>query len=81
MYKVKQGDLIGDIEGFPIEVVQRMVDCQVEQGYQANVNVFQRNNTNGFDWDKTKEGEYFWGNVIMIKDFDLFFRKYPKGKE
>ena len=39
MYEVKQEDLIGDIEGFPIEVVQRMLECQVEQGNKADVSV------------------------------------------
>ena len=29
MYEVKQEDLIGDIEGFPLEVVQRMIERQV----------------------------------------------------
>ena len=42
MYKVKQSDLIGDIKGFPIEVVQKMVERQVEQGNKADVTVFQK---------------------------------------
>ena len=28
-YKVKQEDLIGELEGFPIEVVQKMIERQV----------------------------------------------------
>jgi len=36
MYKVKQSDLIGDIKGFPIEVVQKMIERQVEQGNEGN---------------------------------------------
>ena len=31
-YKVTEKDLIGQLKGFPIEVVQKMVDYQVEQG-------------------------------------------------
>jgi len=30
MYKVKQSDLVGQIKYFPIEVAQRMVECQFE---------------------------------------------------
>ena len=35
-YKVKKEDLIGEIKDFPIEVVQKMVDYQVEQGNKAD---------------------------------------------
>lgn len=82
-YKVKQEDLIGDLEGFPIEVVQAMVIEQERQGYEANVSVFQRDKTSGltpkgFVWYKTKEKSHFWSEVIADKNFDLFFEKYPK---
>jgi hypothetical protein len=81
-YIVKQEDLIGQIKGFPIEVVQRMVDCQVEQGNKADVSVFQRDVRacvfdGGFDWDKTSEGSKFWCHVLT-GDFDEFFEMYPK---
>lgn len=81
-YIVKQEDLIGQIKGFPIEVVQRMADCQVEQGNKADVSVFQRNKdagqlNNGFDWHRTKEGKGFW-NIISDRTFDEFWKMYPK---
>jgi hypothetical protein len=81
-YIVKQEDLIGQIKGFPIEVVQRMVDCQVEQGNKADVTVFQRYKfastaMGGFDWRITKEREPFWC-YVMAGIFDEFFEIYPK---
>lgn len=95
MYKVKQEDLKGDIEGFPIEVVQKMLDTQVWQGNKADVGVFQRyrcsnKNMGGFDWNVSEcdfsEGysleslEYdFWVRVIAKRDFDLFFKHSPKA--
>lgn len=82
-YIVKQEDLVGQIEGFPIEVVQRMVDYQVEQGNKANVKIFQEDcrttdDCGGFWWDKTPEDFDFWEAVIGGKNFDRFFEKYPK---
>lgn len=82
-YKVKEEDLIGDIKNFPIEVVQKMVDYQVEQENEANVNVFQGFSPAGyfkagFIWSQTVEGESFWDNVICNERFDLFFERYPK---
>ena len=80
-YIVKPEDLKGEIANFPIEVVQRMVDCQVEQGNKADVSVFQKTSTDsidGFYWNETSEGGRFWGNVIGCKNFDLFFQLYPK---
>lgn len=42
MKKVKQSDLIGDIAGLPIEVVQKMCEEQVNQGNKFDVSVFQK---------------------------------------
>ena len=82
-YKVKQEDLIGNIAGFPIEVVQAMVDEQVRHGNPADVTVFQKNielddSKGGFDWDESIEGHRFWSDIIYNKNFDLFFKRYPK---
>ena len=82
-YKVKKEDLIGEIKDFPIEVVQKMVDYQVEQGNKADITVFQIRNyasisLGGFSWSNTVEGFNFWDDVINDKEFDLFFNKYPK---
>ena len=44
MYKVKKEDLIG----FPIEVVQRMIECQVEDDGVADISVFQKRASEGF---------------------------------
>jgi len=83
MYKVKQEALIGQIEGFPLEVVQRMVEEQVKQGNKADVTVFQESANSepiegGFLWTDTSEGFNFWEKVIGDKNFDKFFEKYPK---
>lgn len=80
-YKVTEKDLIGDIKDFPIEVVQRMVDCQLEQDNKACIDVLQGEKTGGFEWRKTKEGLDFWHKVIEHKNFNLFFQKYPKPNQ
>ena len=82
----------GDLIGFPKEIIARMLECQVEQGNPRNVTVFEEKmsagmDIKGFAWDKTKEGWYFWGNVISNKNFNHFFNfnhyfeKYPKKQE
>ena len=84
MYKIKKSDLKGQIENFPIEVVQKMVEKQVHQGHKADVKVFQVKSDSccdGFEWARTIEGDSFWRNVIYQADFPLFFEKYPKKKE
>lgn len=80
---VKPEDLKGEIFDFPIEVVQRMVDCQVGQGNKADVSVFQECSTKsflrgGFDWCKTVEGDKFWYEITNNENFNLFFQRYPK---
>lgn len=81
--KITEKDLIGDIAGFPIEVVKKMVEEQVRQGNKADVGVFQeytnRDKKNGgFDWEDTEDGFEFWDMVVIYKEFDEFFEKYPK---
>ena len=83
-YKVTKKDLVGKIEGFPIEVVQKMLERQVEQGNKEDVKVFQSNPVaskrwKGFDWEKTIEGGIFWHIIIVLRKFDLFFAIYPKN--
>lgn len=73
----------GQIEGFPKEVIRRMLECQVEQGNEEDACVFETVRqsgalSKGFEWYKTKEGNDFWLNVITGKNFNLFFEKYPK---
>lgn len=83
-YKVKERDLLRRLEGFPIEVVQKMLERQVEQGNEEDVKVFQSDPSagkrwKGFDWRETKEGDIFWHSVIVLRKFDLFFAIYPKN--
>lgn len=83
-YKVKQEDLVGQISNFPIEVVQKMVERQVEQGNKPDVTIFQKvccapRCNGGFTWESTIEGGDFWSIVIASGMFDEFFKRYPKG--
>ncbi len=80
---ITEKDLIGEIEGFPIEVVRKMVEEQIRQGNKADVEVFQKLSNvdkkhGGFEWEDTEDGYEFWNNVIIYKEFDEFFGKYPK---
>lgn len=85
VYKVKGVDLIKGLLGFPIEVVQKMVDNQYMQIGVSNVFIFQNDVTagrglGGFYWHETIEGEAFWRGVIEKRDFESFFKSYPKAK-
>lgn len=82
-FKLETYEPKGELEGFPKEIIARMLDCQEEQGNPRDVSVFEKYKcsllqTGGFNWYKTKEKEGFWHNVISNKDFDLFFIKYRK---
>lgn len=82
VYIVKKSDLIGEIANFPIEVVQKMIEEQVEQGNKADVTVFQDDNIadtygGGFSWVNAKDGDDFWCEIISKENFNLFFDRYP----
>lgn len=83
VYKVEDGDLIKGLSGFPIEVVQKMVDNQYKQMGVSNVLIFQNDvragrGACGFSWHNTTEREDFWRGVIKYKNFASFFEMYPK---
>lgn len=76
----------GDIKYFPIEVVEKMLYYQVQQGNKRDISVFENKWTTpkthgGVDWNKTHDGFSFWYNVIELKNFDWFFIKYPKKQD
>ena len=82
-FNVEQSDLIGEIEGFPIEVVEKMVYYQFMQKNSPNVRVFQlkrdaNKRNGGFNWDETIDDFDFWQPIIMRRQFNTFFNKYPK---
>lgn len=81
--KVTQKDLIGDLENFPIEVVEKMLQEQYKQVGKINISVFQNYKRSdiqrgGFHWENTIEGHGFWYSVIVEEKFDVFFKYYPK---
>jgi hypothetical protein len=75
----------GAIADFPREVVEMMLTRQFEQTWKRDVSVFEAAFSagpleGGFSWAGTPEGENFWTSVIYEKNFDTFFKKYPKNK-
>lgn len=84
-FNITTADLIGQLEGFPLEVVIAMLNYQVAQGNRADVGVFQKTpyaprGGGGFSWDRSVEGHAFWCRVIPEKEFHHFFRRYPSDK-
>ena len=68
----------GEIAGFPVEIVEKMLEYQFKQRHVRDVKVFEKSKTNGFIWADTPEGHCFWYDVINNENFDRFFEKYPK---
>lgn len=71
----------GDLENIPIEIIERMLEYQVEQGNPRDVTVFQNSayknkQFGGFDWTSTPEGADFWQTVLIEEKFDLFFDRH-----
>ena len=82
-YLIKESDITGSIDGFPVEIVQKMLENQVKQGNELDIRPFQIRASidkynKGFDWNKTIEGFRFWDYVINEGNFKLFFEKYHK---
>jgi hypothetical protein len=76
----------GQLTGFPLEVVEIMMQRQEEQGNARDASVFENDKwedigNKGFSHGRSIEGSEFWQKVIAENNFDLFFKKYPKKAE
>lgn len=80
--KITKKDLIGAIKDFPLEIVQKMIDYQFNYNGINNIKILQDplliETDYVFDWFKTIEGYEFWDRVIHNKEFEIYFKKYPK---
>ena len=81
IYGIVEDDLIEDLEGFPIYIVNKMIEYQTDQGNDADVDVFRYSaseprENGGFDWGGTKEGLDFWAEIIEYRNFDHFLTIY-----
>ena len=85
-FRLLAADIVGDIKGFPMGVVVRMMEEQEKCGNKPDVTVFQKYNgssrdVGGFYWQRTEAGKKFWSDVIGGYDFELFYEKYPEYKK
>jgi hypothetical protein len=74
---------MNELKGFPQEIIEKMLYYQEQQGNKRDVSVFEKcvvDDVDGFVWRSTPEGYDFWQRVILQKDFDHFFERYPKPK-
>ena len=85
-YGITKKDMIDCIKGFPVGVVVRMMEEQEKQGNKPDITVFQElidtdKYHGAFNWRETEEGHIFWENILLGKDFDKFYKRYPKYKK
>lgn len=90
-YKVTEKDLLGNLIGFPIPIVEKLLYYQVQQGNKEDVRIFQaikgpRKKEGGFDWSETdisldkSSNIRFWLAIIKYKNFGVFFNRFPSLK-
>lgn len=74
--KNKPVEYEGELEGFPENVVNAMLDEQERQGNPRDVTVFERNklastSIGGFEWSNTPDGAEYWTAIITKRRFYL----------
>lgn len=72
-------------EDLPIEIQEKMLERQVEQGNPRDPEVFKDcisygQSNKGFTWEATPEGHRFWEDILLRGDISTFYTKYPKSK-
>lgn len=65
----------GYLEGFPLNIIDKMIDEQIAQGNRPDVTVFehdagQNKKGGGFDWSLSRQKEEYWQEVIGNRNFD-----------
>ena len=70
------------LDEFPEQVLNKLLHYQSIQGNKPDLNIFEEQigankEGGGFDWEVTEEGGHFWREVLLYKNFKIFFDKYP----
>lgn len=76
-------DYKGQLQSFPKEIIEKMLEEQELQGNSRDITVFENDiiasfSGRGFSWSNSEDGIDFWIEVIRRKNFEFFFKKYPK---
>ena len=80
-FRLLAADIVGDIKGFPMGVVVRMMEEQKAQQGSADITKFQKCLIGGFDWSRTSDNHEFWSAIIFNDDYEKFFKKYPEYRK
>lgn len=71
-------------DDLPVEIQNRMLECQEEQGNPRNPDVFKKcleidRTEGGFNWFSTRENASFWLDILANQKIKVFYEKYPKN--
>jgi len=71
-------------KNLPVEIQEKMLDEQVQQGNPRNAEMFEKDVTaglieGGFTWEQSVEGHNFWEKIILYGSLATFYEKYPKS--
>lgn len=78
--KVVESDIYGAIKGFPLEVVQKMVELTIKEEHtviEEALKTLRNTPWSGFTWAETDEGNLFWYKVIDRHEWWRFYERYP----
>lgn len=75
-----------DFKNLPVEIQERMLDEQVQQGNPRNAKVFEtkiwaNKRLGAFNWSESVEGYDFWEEIIQHGNLAVFYEKYPINKK
>lgn len=78
--KINKDDIYGAIKGFPLEVVQKMVELTMKEEHtniEEALKILRNNPWSGFTWSETADGNLFWYKVIDQHEWWRFYERYP----
>ena len=61
----------------PVKIQARMLEARIEQGKEANADVFRNSISSGFLWVETKEGDDAWYEALIDDDYELLYQSNP----
>ena len=68
----------GELRGIPIEIIERMLECQYELTGGASLESLEVGANNSFNFARTIEGWDFWDDVLVERKYRIFFDRYPE---
>lgn len=68
----------GELRGIPMEIIERVLECQYDLSGSMSLELLEIDVKDNFSYGSTIEGVDFWIEVLVDREYRVFFERYPE---